>query len=195
MSEEYNYKEDLAIDRFFLDEICDTHAELYAKWAELHANAVKERNDTKTQFEKDKAEAKDEINKVKSKLNLDVRKNYKKYDLEKITDSIAESWINVQEDYLAALDKLRNTIADGQKELDEHEHRVDILKVARDSFDHRKSMIGHEVSLYVAGYWAKPSQPREYVIEKGNKASEKAGEAAAKSTFERRRRKLSENSD
>lgn len=192
MSEEYNYKEDLAIDRYFLDEICDTHAEQYAKWAELHANAVKDRNDIKTRFEKRKAEAKDEINKVKAELNIEIRKNWKKLGFEKCTDSIADSWINVQEEYLVALANLRNTIAEGQEELDQHEHKVDILKVARDSFDHRKSMIGHEVSLYVAGYWAKPSQPKEYVIEKGNQASEKVGEASAKTFLERRRKRLEE---
>ena len=190
----YDYKEDLKIDRYYLDEICDTHAELYAKWAELYVDAVKNYNDEKTRFEKRKSESKDEINSVKARLNLDVRKNYKKYDLEKITDSIADSWINTQEDYLAALQNLRNTIAEGQQEIDELEHKVDILKVAKDSFDHRKQMIQAEVSLYVAGYWAKPSQPKEFIQDKLNEASEEVGESAANSMI-RRRRKLLDNGE
>ena len=187
-----SYKEDLRIDRYYLDEICDTHAEKYAKWAELYVNAVKNLNDEKTKFEKRKSEAKDNINRIKSQLNLDVRRNYKKYELEKITDSIADSWINTQEEYLAALENLRNTIAEGQQEIDELDYKVDILKVAKDSFDHRKQMIQAEVSLYVAGYWAKPSQPKEFIRDKLNEASEEVGESAANSMI-RRRRKLLDN--
>ena len=192
--EEYDYKRDLEIDRFYLDDICDTHAELYAKWAELYTDAVKERNDVKTLFEKRKAEAKDEINRVRSRLNLEIRKNYKQYGLDKVTDSIADSWIGTQEEYLASLENLREVIASGQEEVDSAEHRMDILKVAKDSFDHRKQMIQAEVNLYVAGYWAKPTQPKEYVQRKGDDASAEIGDKSAQ-TFRDRRRKALETTN
>ena len=87
-----------------------------------------------------------------------IRKNYQDEGLEKITDKIVESWIIRQPEYQKALKELRHATKNANDKLNHAEYDANILKIAKEAFEHRKKMIEQLVSLYVGEFWAKPKQ-------------------------------------
>lgn len=155
---EYNYEADLTIDPYYLHEICCTHADIFAKWAKAHARAKALRYDAREAYDVAKANLKHEIEKIKAELDHDIRTNWQKYDLKKITDTIVENWIIRHEDYQEVLKECREILHQSAVNLNEAQKREDVLEVAVKSFENRKSMIESDIDLYKQNYWAKPKE-------------------------------------
>jgi len=159
---ELDYKKDLEIDRYYLDEICDTHSNKFMQWAEAHADALLERDITKEKLDLRYAELDDYARKNKDEIGVS-------------TEPSIKSWIQRHPDYQALSERFLQAT-----------HKVNVLKGARDAFDHRKSMIESNVKLYVAGFWAKPAQPKEVREEKAQERNEEIGRSVSEKVKKRR---------
>jgi hypothetical protein len=155
---EYNYEADLAIDPYYLHEICCTHADVFNKWAKAHAQAKALRYDAKEAYDVAKANLKHEIEKIRADLDYDIRTNWQKYELKKITDTIVENWIIRHDDYQGVLKECRKQLHQAALDLNEAQKREDALEVAVKAFEQRKAMIEDDIDLYKQNYWAKPKE-------------------------------------
>jgi len=81
---DYDYNTDLEIDKYSLDMECMDQPRKFAKWSELLADAIKEK-DT-----------------LKAKLSLNIRTNPEAYGLGKTTESGVQSAIESDEEYIQA---------------------------------------------------------------------------------------------
>ena len=70
-----SYKDDLKVNRYILDDLWEEHQDIYMQYAEEHAEAIKSRNDAKELLDSKKAQAKDELALVQSKLDNEIRSN------------------------------------------------------------------------------------------------------------------------
>jgi len=133
MKEEF--ESDLFIDKFSLDQECVDQPTLYAKYGELHADAIQERDFVKESLDIKKAE-----------LYRKIRENPTKYGCnEKPTESAVSNIIT--ED---------RSIQDLSEELREKNHQVNVLGVAREAFVHRKKSLENLVELYLTSYFSQP---------------------------------------
>ena len=124
----------LVIDPDRLDEECDKHADLYFD------------------FSIALAEAKEELERVESNGNLvaadidrDIRRTPEIYGMETIREAAVKAAILRHEKYK----KAQSLIVTAKRE-------VNILTAAVKALEHKKSMLGHRVSLFIAGYFARP---------------------------------------
>ena len=118
------------IDLSHLDEECSTHAELYMEACDLQASA-----------KADAKAAKHNLECVKGCIMLDYRSGALKADV-KITETSIVALVDAHEDVIQAKDQL--VVAE------RHSYRCDSLVNA---FDHRRTMLSNEVSLYQSQYY------------------------------------------
>ena len=126
-----NFKEELKINKYKLDEECLTHASRYAFYAEACADA-------KTNVTK----AKDNLELVTSEANIRIRKE-KAESGEKVTESLISSYLVMDKEVQKAKSELR-----------EAEEIYARLSVAVSAMETRRSELDNLVKLYCAGYFS-----------------------------------------
>ena|SRR4030042_2055000 len=155
-----SYEADVQIDRESLDHEWLTQPGLYFKYAKEAEDVQDEVKQLKQELAVNDAEAEDEIRtKAKDKE-------------EKITDKYVAAQI--------VLDKNHQKLSE---EIDAKEHELRILKnAAIPAMDQKRSALENLVKLYLAGYWASPSEPKgsKYKDEAIEKADERMTENLGK---------------
>lgn len=140
MSEEHEFKSDIAIDVDALDYEWTRQASLAQKYGELVANAILDRDRKKDQLAIKRAE-----------IDLDIRENWTDWGFpSKPTENGISNAILSNED----IQKL-------QDELHELNYEVNSLTSIRGAFDHKRSALENLSKLYLAGYWGEARIPTE----------------------------------
>jgi len=121
---------DIRINRFKLDEECESHASAYYYYAEQYAEARKERD-----------AAKDKLDLVLGQRETHIRRNPP--DDMKVTEAVVTALLAQDTDVLAAREALR--IAQG---------KVDVLYAATSAFEHRRSQLDNLVYIWSKEYYS-----------------------------------------
>jgi hypothetical protein len=133
------YMKDLAIDPHALEEEWMRQPALFQKYTDLLVRAQQERD-----------KAKERLDVVKSKLDLDIRNDHEAFGLKKITEGAITACI------------LTNSIyKDAQKRLNEATYKVGLLNGAIRGLEHKKKSLENLVSLWLGSYFAGPQEPKE----------------------------------
>lgn len=139
-----NYEKDIKIDEDALDIEWLEQPSLMLKYIKLQ-----------TQLQKEEELAKEKFELVKAELDKKIRSNPEKFELAKITDSVIQYTILLQNDYTNA-----NTIYIDAK------FENNIAKGAVRAMDVRKQSLENLVKLYGQGYFAGPKVPRDLTWER-----------------------------
>lgn len=134
-----SYSKDIAIDKSQLDYEWLRQSLLYFKYSELYANAI---------FERDKAKERLEV--VKAKIDLDIRKSPEEYGISRITEGAIASAITLDEEYVEAKNDYLNAVKE-----------VNILAGVKGALEHKKSALETLAKLYLSGYWGEAKIPAE----------------------------------
>ena len=134
-----NYEEEMHIDENALDVEFLEQPALMVKYSTKLAEA---------RLEKDLA--KEELDIVKSDLDLDIRDNPENYDLKKVTEGAITSLILTDEKYIKA-----------QKRFNEANYEVNVLFGVVSAIEARKSALENLVKLHGQQYFAGPSVPHD----------------------------------
>jgi hypothetical protein len=129
-----NYKKDLTIDKFSLDQEWINQPLLFCEWAEKAVEAS---------FERDKA--KEQLDLIRAELDGKIRTNPSDYGLEKVTESAIANAIIQTSEYKKANNAFLEAVKDTRT-----------YDVARESFDHKKKALEKLTDLFLAGYWSEP---------------------------------------
>lgn len=129
---------DYGINQYKLDDECIRQPKLYHDAALQLAEA--ERNLSRLKIRRDILEA---------ELDKDIRNNPEKYEVTKITETVIEHTVMLQENYQKILKKIVQA-----------EYRVSVLKAAVFTCENRKKML--EVLSFLAGgdFYSEPKLPR-----------------------------------
>lgn len=130
---ERNYKDDIKIDANLENEWLEQPS-LYLHYAELHADAIQQRDETKQELELEQA-----------KLDEYYRDNWTKYSESRMTEAGVRAKI--------LQDKRFHTV---QKSLNKANHDVNVLLSAKTAFEHRKKALENLVSLLITGFHSEP---------------------------------------
>lgn len=187
------YREDLEISKFELAELWETHQMRFMDWAEKLAESIEEKDEIKLETELDKAKAKDELESVKAHLDLQIRTNYEYFGLKKApTEKLVESLIAKSPEFVEAKQKYYAIMEQCGKDLAKAEYNVNVLKAAKDAFEHRKTALDNLTRLMVGGFYSarlpKDLAP-EIKEEREKKLDQKARDSANESIRRRRRQK------
>lgn len=136
---DYDYNQDIEIDKYSLDTECIDQPRKFMKWASLLADALKERD-----------EAKQFLKVTETKISLEIRSDPKSFGLDKITESAVESVVINQKQVVEA----------GQRLIDA-QYNVNILSAAKEAQEQRRSMLENLIKLFLSGYWAEPRIPQK----------------------------------
>jgi hypothetical protein len=134
-----NYENDIKIDCDQLDLEWLDQASTFMKYARNAAGCRKYLD-----------EVKEKLDLVKAELDQKIRKNPKKYKIEKITEPVVSATIIQQEDF-----KVVN------KEYMEAKYELDIAQAAVSAMNQRKEALENLVKLHGMQYFAGPKVPRE----------------------------------
>lgn len=140
---------DLIIDSDSLDEECLGQSILYAKWS---LKLV--------EFLNQKDRMKEKLDLIKSRLDRKIRLNPELFGLEegkKPTETAISNLIISSREYLQAHDEYLKVSND-----------LNILQIAKESFQMRKNMIENLVELHQSNYFSNPKIPSE-IKENSNK--------------------------
>jgi len=140
---ELDYEQDLFIEPDSLDTEWLAQPGLVIKYARLCA-----------QSEKELDEAKEKLDLVKATLDNAIRKNPDAYKLDKITETVVQNTILMQEDYKEAMELFLQAKYDTK-----------VIQGAMRATDHRKSALENLVRLNGQAYFAGPSIPRDLSYE------------------------------
>jgi len=136
MNKEMDYKKDLEIDKFNLDEECEKQPRKFAIWAEKYIEAKRERDKIKQRIKVKRAE-----------VEKNIRQTPENYGLNgKMTEAMVKAEIELQKE-----------VQELENELIEKNYKVGILEVAKEAFQDRKKELENEVGLYIGNYWSTPN--------------------------------------
>lgn len=164
--DDFNYQKEVEIDESSLDLEWLNHPSKVLKVTELQA-----------QLKKELDMASEELSCIKAELDLAIRRDPRKYGIEKITETAIGSATQMDENYQEATQK----VIDARYEYQNAQGAVT-------AFDHRKSSLENLVKLLNQGYFAGPSLPRNISEEKELKsknATQKIGGALRRSKLKR----------
>lgn len=183
-----NYKEDLKINRYSLEEEWSNHQDLYMQYSESYSEAVRLRDDAKEELNFYKSKAQSELDKVKAELDIEIRTKYSSYGYEKLTEAIVLSWIIRQESYQEALNSYRETVREYNKKLNKAEYQVNIMDGVKRAFEHRKTAMDNLTRLMIGGYYSsKPAKDVNATVKENREERlESINSNALKETFKRR---------
>jgi len=157
-TERSQYREDLKIDKYDLDNELNEHSRLYEKWSNSLAEA---------EYYRDKAERK--LDAVKAQADYDIRSDPKKYGWGDGDRPPTEPFIKVavfrHSDYKRAA-----------RDLAKAKLRVKKLMGAVRAFEHRKMAIQEMCKLWSKQYYARPYVSKDFKDVK-KEVQDKAGEA------------------
>ena len=158
------YKGDLKIDKYSLDEELVNQPSLFMKWAEEYVFALERRD-----------KAKEKLDIVKAEIDADIRNNPKDYGFDgKVTEAGISACIIQQEGY----SKVNSELIEANKE-------VNIYAAAKEAMGHKKSSLAKLVELYLTDYWSEVPLPK-----KGNDKTTQLKKEREITTQSRMRRKL-----
>lgn len=150
---------DFQIDRFRLDDEWVKQPDLFRRYAEALAEA-------KSEFEG----LKNDLDVTRAEVELKIREDPSAYGLEKVTEGVIKSVVEVQE-----------TVKEAESEVVQARHKVGMLEAAVGALDHRKRALSDLVSLHLADYFSKP------VAREGERgAKEEMGKQRARRSQRRR---------
>ena len=187
------YKEDLQINKWELADLWETHVDRYVDWGEKWAEAIQNRDQVKLECELKKAQAKDEVDKEKARLGIYFRKEFKKEGFEKQpTDKFVESLVESSEEFIDAKKKYYAIMKECGRDLARAEYQVNVLKVAKDGFDQRRSSMENLTKLLTGGFYSaklpKALEP-EIKEERERHLDERSREQSAENLRQRRERR------
>ena len=138
-----NYEQDVSIDETALDVEWLQQADLMYKYARYQAETKKAMD-----------EAKERLDFIKAKLEMDIRANPENYGLSKVTESAVASTILLQPEYQEA-----------SKKYIEARYENDVAAAAVKAIDQKKTALENLVKLLSVSYFAGPSVPRDLSLE------------------------------
>ncbi len=134
-----NYEQDVSIDETALDVEWLQQANLMYKYARHQAETKKAMD-----------EAKERLDFIKAKVEMDIRANPENYGLSKVTESAVASAILLQPEYQEA-----------SKKYIEARYENDMAVAAVRAIDQKKTALENLVKLLSVSYFAGPSAPRD----------------------------------
>jgi hypothetical protein len=134
-----NYEQDVSIDEIALDVEWLQQPHLMYKYAKYQAETKKAMD-----------EAKERLDFIKAKLEMDIRANPENYGLSKVTESAIASTILLQPEYQEA-----------SKKYIEARYENDVAATAVRAIDQKKTALENLVKLLSVSYFAGPSAPRD----------------------------------
>ncbi len=156
-----DFKEDIKLDLNTLDECAVGHAYLFGEWSEAYAKAILERD-----------QLKEKITILKAQLDEKIRKTPEEYGWgqEKApTEKFIEQQILLSEEHQEAMEQFIQI-----------QYNVNILSAAKESFEHRKYMIGNLSQLYSSNYFANRPVSKEIKEKTEKKDREEQSEKLTK---------------
>ena len=138
-----NYEQDVSIDETALDVEWLQQANLMYKYARYQAETKKAMD-----------EAKERLDFIRAKLEMDIRANPENYGLSKVTESAIASTILLQPEYQEA-----------SKKYIEAKYENDVAVAAVRAIDQKKTALENLVKLLSVSYFAGPSAPRDLSLE------------------------------
>jgi hypothetical protein len=162
------YMNDLAIDPHALEEECLKHSQICMKYTEMAAEFRKVADKAAEKLKVVTSTGKNNVEKIKAKLDLDIRKNPEKYDcpLKKdgtpnLTEGFIANSIVVNDQYSEVVLKADKERSEAYEELVNANFQLDIIKGAADTFSwQRKTSLEIAASLWMSGYWSGPAEAR-----------------------------------
>jgi hypothetical protein len=133
---DFDFKQDLKLDRCDLEAICEEDPVTYANWGLLWADAVRDRDTLK-----------DKLALVRSQCDQEIRETPSEFGWQKIDKAPTEAFIS------SAIVSHVNYV-EANEEYHEAAYRVNVLQVAKESFDRRDRRISNLVSLVNGGYYS-----------------------------------------
>lgn len=140
---ELHYEQDVSIDETALDVEWLQQSNLMYKYARYQAETKKTMD-----------EAKERLDFIKAKLEMDIRANPESYGLSKVTESAIASTILLQPEYQEA-----------SKKYIEAKYENDVAVAAVRAIDQKKTALENLVKLLSVSYFAGPSAPRDLSLE------------------------------
>ena len=138
-----NYERDVSIDETALDVEWLQQPNLMYKYAKYQAETKKAMD-----------EAKERLDFIKAKLEMDIRANPENYGLSKVTESAIASTILLQPEYQEV-----------SKKYIEAKYENDVAVAAVRAIDQKKTALENLVKLLNVSYFAGPSAPRDLSLE------------------------------
>lgn len=172
-------KEDKQIDPDALDVAWVEQSDLYYKYSDALNDAMQWKNDCKLEVERKK----EELETVKARLDIDIRKNPDGYDLPKVTEQVVNSAIALDGDYEKSLEELFSA----KEELNKAQDAVNRLYSCVATMEQRKTSLEQLVRLLNQQYFSTPSEPRDLSGEYFQKVQE--NKKGAREKVKRRSRK------
>jgi len=145
-----NYEKDMYIDEDALD----------LEWLEQPA-LMRKYSRTLADLEHEYDEAKEELELIRAELDRDIRKDPEEFDVVKITETVIQNTIIMQERYEKGLEKFLNT-----------KHEMKTARGVISSIEQRKSALENLVKLHGQNYFAGPAIPRDLREERELKEKE-----------------------
>jgi hypothetical protein len=184
------YRDDLRINKYELESLLETHTDRFMDWGEKYSDAILERDETKVEVDIDKAKAKDQLEEVRASMDLKIRTNYEYFGLKKApTEKLVESLITISVEIIAAKQKYYGIMEELGKRMAKAEHNVNVLKVVKEDFEHRKSNLDSLTRLLVGGFYSAklPKDLKEEVITKRDEKFEERSRESSQESIRRRR--------
>lgn len=138
-----NYEQDVSIDETALDVEWLQQANLMYKYVRYQAGTKKAMD-----------EAKERLDFIRAKLEMDIRTNPESYGLSKVTESAIASTILLQPEYQEA-----------SKKYIEAKYENEVAVAAVRAIDQKKTALENLVKLLNVSYFAGPSAPRDLSLE------------------------------
>lgn len=146
---DFNFKKDISINKYKLDEECLSHATLYFNYADACVQA-------KTVMYR----AQDKLSLAKAEANISIR------------DDLSSKGIKFTEAIIASEVEKHPTVTKARDEMREAEETYARLQVAVQAMEARKSELDNLVKLYLAGYFAEPHA----TAEAGNRVNDRVSD-------------------
>ena len=136
---ELHYEQDVSIDETALDVEWLQQSNLMYKYSRYQAETKKAMD-----------EAKERLDFIRAKVEMDIRANPENYGLSKVTESAIASTILLQPEYQEA-----------SKKYIEAKYENDVATAAVRAIDQKKTALENLVKLLSVSYFAGPSAPRD----------------------------------
>ncbi len=140
---ELHYEQDVSIDETALDVEWLQQSNLMYKYARHQAETKKAMD-----------EAKERLDFIKAKLEMDIRANPESYGLSKVTESAIASTILLQPEYQEV-----------SKKYIEAKYENEVAAAAVRAIDQKRTALENLVKLLSVSYFAGPSAPRDLSLE------------------------------
>lgn len=156
-----DYFEDLQINKYDVVELWEDHSTRFMQWGESYAEAVYEKDTLESKANYEKSIAKDDLEFIKSDVGFDVKSDYKNYGFSRQpSDKVVEMYINKNKKCQEALENLRDVTQKYNIQMAEANHKVNLLKIAKEAFEQRTKALTGLTSLLTGGFYS-AKLPRE----------------------------------